>query len=249
MATDYMEKFRGSCIATVFQAHAEQELAEADEIERQDILFDPRKFTAIKMIIDKTVMTTTVSRASQENFAVTNMEQITRAWNAEQLREPRDTERRCVNDTACWVFRHFGFVMKEFDTPKQEEYFRTNNREQETKMCLPCLRNHILRSFMLSMVKEQQIDMSMITQTFCNITDKEGEYVDHDCVKSNISALLPVVINRVHKYSISSINQIKYLKESGYATYSEQDGLRELQRTQIKRNIDSLQNFRRGALQ
>lgn len=248
MATDYMEKFRGSCIATVFQAHAEQEVDEANEIERQDLLFDPRKFTAIKMIIEKTMLTTTVNRASQENFAVTNMEHITRAWNAEQLREPRDTERRCVNDTACWVFCHFGFVMKEFDTPKQEEYYRTNNREQEVKMCLPCLRNHILRSFMLSMVKEQQIDVSMITQTFCNIADKEGEYVSHDCVKSSISALLPVVINHVHKYSISSINQIKYLKESGYATYSDSSGILELQSTQMSKNINSLKNFQPGAL-
>lgn len=249
MSSEHQIAYKGSTIADIFEVKKMQELRAIDgTTKRQEFLMNPRLFSTMRLFLTEDVQTESVQRALQKSYALIDTEKLTRAWNSGQLRAAIGDERKCVMGNDCWCNVHYGFIMKEFDTKKQDEYIRKNTRETNVKMCLTCIRDLIQKHVSSGIMNNLPSTSISLCQPFCNIANIDGEYMIEDCMNITEDNLYPIVYNKVKNgYRIDRSNGVLYLKEDGYLMYKESDRIREMQVIRTAEKIEQMQSFQRGA--
>lgn len=151
------------------------------------------------------------------------VEVSTRSYEESFLREPKQTERPCVNGDNCeGLFistTDKGFVLREYLLPSQyKKFLETNTLPDTPQLCLLCRRAAVTR--MYTNFRADGEASSALISDIRNYTTISGEYVLEQCLlptaHGHVGLYDPVVAHCRKHYVAKRISGIKYYKQVGY---------------------------------
>lgn len=157
--------------------------------------------------------------ATAEMLNLRNIEIVPRAWEESYLCSAVDQERDCVAGPDCVAKATFGFIMKEFLTPREHMTVATSRTlNQHHKPCLVCIRDSCIFAHAIMACDQSSATPNITAQPHRVLTGIPGEYSANDCIPTNASILYHMPLNKRGGYSQPKLeNGVFRVTQSGYA--------------------------------
>lgn len=157
--------------------------------------------------------------ATAEMLNLRNIEIVPRAWEESYLCSAVDQERDCVAGPDCVSKATFGFIMKEFLTPREHMNVATSRTlNQHHKPCLVCIRDSCMFAHAIMACDQSSATPNVTAQPHRVLTGIPGEYSANDCIPTNASILYHMPLNKRGGYSQPKLeNGVFRVTQSGFA--------------------------------
>jgi hypothetical protein len=171
-----------------------------------------------------------IQQKPQESFDIYNLkdrtamrskiEAVSRKYETEFLREPKNNERQCLMGNKCEGLnisqaKDRVFILREFLLPSElSEYEKTGKYPNEVRLCVMCKRVEILRAFINIKADTMGIKHDSLLQDYRNLVNMKGEYRLQDCILSSRHVyegiIDPVVLHIRSAYRLIEKNGLRY---------------------------------------